>query len=167
MRSLRQISREEIYTSANLILLGSLKTLERLFQKRHLTKYEQTSFYPLWFVAETERNVFLWRNQLSLSDSDQFEFWIDPLKLISKREQQLLRLKPETPFFGPLWMTGSRTEDTSREELLYLEQLVIDIKEMLPHLHALSFIGSRLEQEKSGGSEELIDIVLPYQPARA
>jgi hypothetical protein len=58
---------------------------------------------PLWFLAETERNIFLWRQGKSLDDVEDYEFWVDIPSLITKRRVQLESPQGLNPFTNPNW----------------------------------------------------------------
>lgn len=95
------------------ILLGTLKPFEQsLFQKGLIS---HSSPVPLWFLAETERNTFLWKNGLSLVHASYFDFWIQVDDLIEKRKSQLDRVTPDNPFSGAL--LGASAIDPSAIEL--------------------------------------------------
>ena len=105
------------------ILADVLKTLEVQFQRRGMLPSGTESgpgmaFHPLWFVAETERNVFLWRQGCSLIQQDEFEFWIDIEALISKRLNQLDSADPENPFLNPLLDTTPSNRCNKRSSIM-------------------------------------------------
>src|SRR5438128_1283697 len=86
------------------VLLEVVKPLEQRLRMRGLLRSnDSATFHPLWFLAETERNVFLWRRGCSLGQQDQFEFWVDLRLLISKRLHQLENVDFENPFLNPGW----------------------------------------------------------------
>jgi hypothetical protein len=124
---------------SNSILLGVLKSLESEFQRRGLT---QRTGHPLWFLAETERNVFLWRNGYSLENVKDFEFWIEPEKLINKRLLQLENPGIGNPFVNTGYASESSNPDVLQQEVDYLEDLSSRLVKIIEHAHALSIAGS-------------------------
>ena len=104
------------------------------------------SFNPLWFAAETERNVFLWRSGCSLIQEDEFEFWIDVPRLIAKRSRQLENSNPANPFTNPYWSIASEDTRTLREEVSYLEKFSSVMLEIDTLATALCSITARLEK---------------------
>jgi hypothetical protein len=77
----------------------------------------------LWFIAETERNVFLWRTSQSLDDARKYSFWVDIRGLISKRRDQLSRPQDSNPFTNPLWGSGALDPSLVERERDYLDAL--------------------------------------------
>src|SRR5438045_1804769 len=67
------------------LTLENLKCVEESLTKRGLLP--SSISLPLWFLAETERNVFLWKHGLSLVNVEEFVFWIDVASLVDKRSQ--------------------------------------------------------------------------------
>lgn len=123
------------------------------------------AFNPLWFVAETERNVFLWRRGCSLIQQDEFEFWIDLPKLIDKRLHQLAS-QNDSPFVNPLWGISVLDKDSAKREQDYVRAFAEIQERISGHMNALSHIGSLLIRELvSAGDREVV--VLPASPARA
>ena len=59
------------------VLLGVLKSVENELRKRDLLGSEGEPTTPLWFLAETERNIYLWRSGKSIDDQRDFSFWVD------------------------------------------------------------------------------------------
>ena len=141
------------YKSANdlpdgLILLESIKTLETDLQKRNMLNTRLNDvMHPLWFLAETERNIFLWRTGFSLEDSEQFEFWIDINKLIEKRLKQIENLDPENPFFNSLWGLSNNNSSFLNDESEYLKSFKDVINSIISHASALSAVTSILSKE--------------------
>jgi hypothetical protein len=113
--------------STGCVLLGILKCTETELRKRNHLWSSGNPPTPLWFLAETERNIFLWRTNQSLDDARKYSFWIDLRGLISKRREQLSHPQDSNPFTNPLW--GSGVMDTSlvdreRDYLDALEDLI-------------------------------------------
>ena len=140
------------------ILASSLKTLELRLQQRGFLKPPRAEFFtPLWFLSETERNIFLWRRGESLIEQDNYEFWVDIRALIDKRIRQLESANPDNPLTNSIWEfydeTGS--PDLSRDLMGSASQLEIDYLRsflkltgsIIVHAHALSQVGSMLENE--------------------
>lgn len=125
-----------------------LKTVElQLQNKGILAGFDPENFHPVWFLAETERNVFLWRNGFSLANHDEFEFWINPRKLIEKRLSHIERTSQENPFSNPSW--GSALGDPSPKgaEREYLCSFLSLVDQIEAHTHALSLVASLLRRE--------------------
>lgn len=144
------------------ILLESVKTLELDLQKRELIGGSGSpETHPLWFLAETERNVFLWRKGFSLIDVAKFEFWVDVDALISKRLDQIERFDPENPFFNSLWGFAACSAQTLDLEKEYLHDFQKVIASIISHAAALSAVTSIISRElTSCGTREIV--VLPH-----
>jgi hypothetical protein len=123
------------------VLLNLFRTFEsRLIEKCLLPCPQSLGLNPLWFLGETERNVFLWRNKKSIKDAEEYSFWLDVKKLISKRLAQLEASDPENPFLNPLWGSTSHNTDNHNSERRYLTEL---LKLYIPaeaHLAAISAV---------------------------
>ncbi|MCO6430487.1 MAG: hypothetical protein J5J00_06470 [Deltaproteobacteria bacterium] len=145
------------------LLLESLKTLESQLQARKmLLPDDSTPYNPLWFLAETERNIFLWRAGYSLIQADEFEFWVDVPRLIEKRLSKLAGGDPQNPFLNAAW--GYCDQDTPmgfvEEEYLHtLRDLFLAIQN---HASALSQVASMLLKEY-GCCEERPIVLLPVE----
>lgn len=148
------------------ILLDSVKTLEIDLQKRSLLKGQGTAkvdssqIHPLWFLAETERNIFLWRAGFSLEDVDQFEFWVDVNQLIEKRLKQIENFDPENPFFNTLWGFASGSKESVAEESEYLKTFRELLNSIITHASALSAVTSLISKEIFNQSDRKM-IILP------
>lgn len=140
------------------ILADVVRSLENSLKIKGLVEssFKTETFYPLWFLVETERNIFLWRNGLSLSNQDDFEFWVDLPKIVEKRLKQIDRFSPENPFLSPLWGSASAQPKVSDEEKQYFKELIEVTTRMQEHLHALSQVGSILLQENSFDEKEIV-----------
>ena len=144
------------------VLLDVLRTLEQELQKRgFLDSGGESSFNPLWFVAETERNVFLWRRGCSLIQKDEFEFWIDVRALIEKRLSALDRYDPQNPFVNPLWGEPATSLDSVTRERAYLEAFLGKLETLHGHAYALCEVGSRVLRELCGEAAERERVLLP------
>ena len=145
------------------ILLDSLKTLEIQLQHRDLLSQRDKahSNQPIWFLAETERNIFLWRAGLSLADAKHFEFWVDIEELIKKRLNQLEQAGPDNPFLNPLWGSMVFDSQIAQNESEYLECFLNILNSIQNHANALSQVVSELMQEIDGKTNEKRIILLP------
>ena len=140
------------------VLLHLLKTLEARLVERALVAAPRAAGSPLWFIAETERNVYLWRRGLSLKDASLFEVWIDIPTLLAKRLRQLrAETREPNPFTTGLW--GAEAEGI-RDEEEYLLSFESAVTPLIAHAHALSKVGEALSREHSR-NESLTTIVLP------
>ena len=110
-------------SSTGCILLGILKSIETELRKRKHLWSSGTPPTPLWFLAETERNVFLWRTNQGLDDACKYSFWIDLRGLISKRRDQLSRPQDSNPFTNPMWGSGALDASLVDRERDYLDAL--------------------------------------------
>lgn len=139
------------------LLWDVLRGVEVQFQKKGLlSPPAPSSFNPFWFIAETERNVFLWQRGCSLSDMDRFEFWIDVPRLIQKRLRQLEKGDAANPFTNPHWGEQPCDPSFAQGECEYLEQLQELILQLGAHAHALSVIGSAVQRELQGVRERVL-----------
>lgn len=154
------------HVSESAILAGTLQTLEQRLQKRNLLKLKgKCSFYPVWFLAETERNIFLWRHGYSLAQLDLFEFWIETESLILKRLKQLDRFQAENPFLNPLWGSVAIDPDSAQHEKEYLNDFLECLQPLTPHAHGLSVAASTVKRDLSGSSGQDV-VVLPLHSTR-
>lgn len=143
------------------VLTTVLKTIEIQLQKRGLLPITPLdAFNPVWFLAETERNIFLWRKGLSLDTAKDFEFWVDIPSLLSKRLRQLESGVDENPFINPLWGTGIHDEQSKQREINYIQSFKELLSKIHAHAHALSQVGALLEEELLGESAAK-KVVLP------
>lgn len=130
--------------------LDVLKGTEQELQKRQMLPPFGSSFFPLWFAAETERNLLLWRNGLSLAASEEFEVWVDVPRLIQKR-RTLCHADEHSSgpnLLGNIW--GHRPVDSEIEYLAAFEELW---NAMTIHCHCLSRVSSELEILSPEGQE--------------
>lgn len=105
------------------VLLGILKSIENELRSRELLGFSGAIPTPLWFLAETERNVFLWRSGQSLDDARKYSFWVNCQALIDKRREQLHHPQDHNPFINPLWGSGPIDSKLVDNELDYLDLL--------------------------------------------
>lgn len=140
---------------ATSVLDSVLETMEKDLTRRGLLQIDGSgSYHPLWFLAETERNIFLWRHGMSIEEHEHFEFWIDVPRLIEKRLAQLEGFSPENPFLNPLWGELPYDQEQSSIEANYLKSFTDIALDILPHAHALSHIGSTLRKESIDGRND-------------
>ena len=154
-----QVCKNDHVLPENAILLGVLKAIEKELHRRGLLGNTVDQAMPLWFLAETERNVFLWRNGKSIDDCHAFSFWIDVPALIAKRRSHLSRCNGFNPF-----VCSSPSETGAEHELRYLDQ----IEELADSIFLKAAIVSRasesLQQELEPSHAFRARIVLPYRP---
>lgn len=157
-----QIS-SKIASSEPILPLWGLKTLEtKLAATFQLSIIPGQLFNPLWFLAETERDIYLWRKGLSIKDKDSFEFLIAPLKLIEKRQ---IQLSPEqikskggrgNPFLNPVLDLSSSNLEICQSELEYLHELSCIITEICQELRVLALLYELLSDS------EKTRVILPF-----
>lgn len=143
------------------LLIDILKTMEQQFQRRgFLPDPKKQHFHPLWFIAVNECNHYLWRHGYSLSQKNQFEFWIDIKALAKKRRQQLDLLKEGFSFSNPTWGLEVPSEENIQLEQTYLQKFLLVTGKIEKHVQALSQAGLLLEQEltSEGIARELVVI---------
>lgn len=147
------------------VLLETLKLVELRLQRKgllpHSKEEQHAGWHPLWFVAETERNIFLWRNGHSLSEADRFEFWVNPHRLITKRLAHLKFKEYGTPSIPESW-EGEHLTPSPQCEDEYLALFGEILLKAENHLTALSRVVSitRLELQRPPQAPQVI--VLPY-----
>ena len=144
---------------ANLVAADVLKTAEvRMQNKGMLPGGNKLSHNPLWFLVETEKNVFLWRSGHSLQEKQEFEFWVDLEALIEKRLAQLER----SDFQDPMLHAFNEFElgvDPKAAEKEYLQSLLENFAPILSHLAALSEVQREILEE--GLNQSNTRVVLP------
>ena len=148
---------------AGAVHIHLVKILETELQKKQLLDAKTDVLNPLWFLAETERNVFLWRNGFSLEQEDEFDFWIDLPALIQKRLNQLSSFDTENPFMNPLWGLSIADGDTVKREEQYLKSLFRLVTEVQVHLEALSLAAAVVAREISPNEENKEVVILPVK----
>lgn len=104
---------------------------------------------PLWFLAETERNVALWRRGYSLIAVDDFEFLVDLPELIAKRERQLAEANESNPFHLSPIESGDTALEVWQRELTYLQQFRELLGPIQVHLAALCAAARQLQTGQS------------------
>ncbi len=157
----RELALKKVQSSA--VHLSILRTLETELQKRDkLPQSTISQSIPLWFIAETERNIFLWRTGRSIIEKDNFEFWIDIPRLIDKRLNQLKSQDENNPFLNPYWGTTTPEGSLIHEETLYLNEFKTVIQNINIHLNALSIATSNALKTIIPGFSEKEPVLLPY-----
>ena len=149
----------------NAITVDVLKLMELHLQRRGLIPASVgTSFRYLWFVAETERNVFLWRNGLSIEDASHFDFWVVVDNLVDKRIRQLENSDHDNPFTNPAWGDGCSNPKSADKEKQYLEMFLEIYRRSSEHAHALCHMNKMIIKELTKSSLEPVSVVLPRTP---
>jgi hypothetical protein len=149
------------------ILLGVLKSVETELRKRDLLGVSHESATPLWFLAETERNVFLWRNGKSIDDHRDFTFWVDVKALVTKRREQLERNKGFNPFIHSMWSTLPEDTHAIAREHDYLDTIEELTTSVFKHAEALSQASESVRLELAPNSKARVEVVLPTPSAAA
>jgi len=143
--------------SSNAILLGVLKSIEKELRARGFLGNSFQEAMPLWFLAETERNIFLWRSCLSIDDANEFSFWVDVPALIAKRRRHLSRCDGFNPFVNP-----SPSETGAEMELRYLDHIEDLGESVLAKAAVISRASHDLRRHLEPSSPICPTIVLPY-----
>lgn len=147
------------------ILLGVLKSIESELRRRDLLGIPGHNTTPLWFLAETERNVYLWRNGKSIDDHRQYTFWIDVKALLLKRRQQLQRSKGFNPFIASGCASAPHDGDAVRNEHAYLDCIEDLAGSIFKHAEALSKASESVRAELAPDTAERVSVVLPVGSA--
>jgi hypothetical protein len=137
-------------------MLGVFKAVEIELLRRNLLGQAGRFATPLWFIAETERNVFLWRSGKGLDDRHRYSFWIDLEALIDKRRLQIGRSNTFNPFTNI-----SPSASGLDLELRYLERLEALLEAIVTNASAISraSLGASREVLTEVPSREIV--VLP------
>jgi len=145
----------------NAVQLSVLKPLEELLRSRGLLPAPiALRAHPLWFLAETARNVFLWRSGLSLLDQDQFDFWVDPAALAKQQLDRIARTAEESPFDSPRWGVENATGAPHRDQERYFNTLLELLHRVEDHAHVLGRIAGLVCKEL-GQEDERPRVLLP------
>ena len=143
------------------VTIDVLRMMELHLQRRGLIPAAVgTNFRYLWFIAETERNIFLWRNSLSIEDARRFEFWVSVPDLIKKRLAKLDIGGDENPFVNPLWGT-THGPGNSETEKHYLEIFLEIYERSSRHAHAISSMSRMICRELGRETAELVPVTIP------
>jgi hypothetical protein len=158
-----QPSNKNVHTTdRKALLLDILKTLEASLQQRgHLKFYKELGIHPLWFIAENERNIYLWRHGYSLSDLSKFEFWVDIENIAIKRIRQLKLTQDGFTQLSPAWGLGLPSEHDIQAEIDYLNSFLDITAKIEKHIYALSKAGFLLLNELNPINEENTKVLLP------
>ena len=143
------------------ILLGVLKAVELELSRRELLGSCASHATPLWFIAETERNVFLWRTGRSIGDYNKFSFWIDVKALIHKRRALLSRCKG----FNPFVQHSTEAGDTDAESR-YLDLLEELTDTIFRHAETLSHASESIRCEIAPTAPIRTPVLLPHPKNR-
>jgi hypothetical protein len=138
--------------------LSVLKTIEKELRLRGFLGNGVEQAMPLWFLAETERNVFLWRKGLSIDDAHEFEFWVDVPSLIEKRRKHLERCDGFNPFINE-----SPAETGAEQELRYLDIIEELGESVIDNAAVISRASQALQHELDPGAAQRAIVVLPYR----
>ena len=142
---------------SNAIFLSLLKSIENKLRARGFLGDSFQEAMPLWFLAETERNIFLWRSCLSIDDANGFAFWVDVPALIAKRRKHLSRCDGFNPFIN-----ASPNETGAEVELRYLDHIEDLGESILAKAAVISRASHDLRRELDPSSPICATIVLPY-----
>ena len=143
------------------VLLGVLKSIENELRKREMLGISGQPTTQLWFLAETERNIFLWRSGKSLDDQRNYSFWINVPALIKKRRYQLKKPQGLNPFTNPLWGIAAFEYKLVDQERDYLDSFEDLADSVLKHAEALSVASETIRSEVAPGSLQRPPVVLP------
>jgi hypothetical protein len=143
------------------VLLGVLRSIERELNRREMIGFKKGHITPLWFLAETERNIFLWRNGRSLDDHRDFTFWVNIPGLITKRRYQLDHPESGNPFINPLWGHAPLDETLLDDERDYLDTLEELSASIFRQAEALSLASEAVRQELEQNAPARAVVVLP------
>lgn len=149
---------------AGVILLGILKSVEQELRTRELVGDPAQEATPLWFIAETERNVYLWRNGKSIDDRAQYTFWVDINALIAKRREHLRRNRGFNPFINSMAPPGADESHAIQAEHQYLDCLEDISGSIFKHAEALSHASESVRLELSPSSASRSTVTLPIPP---
>lgn len=149
---------------SGVILLGILKSVEQELRTRELVGDPAQEATPLWFIAETERNVYLWRNGKSIDDRGQYTFWVNIPALIAKRREQLRRNKGFNPFINSMADPGADQSQGVHAEHQYLDCLEDLAGAIFKHAEALSHASESVRLELSPASNPRTTVTLPTTP---
>jgi hypothetical protein len=151
---------------SGIILLGILKSVEQELRGRQLIGDPSQDATPLWFIAETERNVYLWRNGKSIDERSQYTFWIDIRALIEKRREQLRRSRGFNPFINSMSTVGTNSSLGVQAENQYLDCLEDLASSVFRHAEVLSHASESVREELFPSCPLRAAVTLPMQPIR-
>jgi len=148
------------------VLLPILKAVESELRRRGMLGTDLSNVTPLWFLAETERNVFLWRQGKSLDHQKEFDFWVDCRALIEKRRSQLKNPNGLNPFINPLWGCAPLDSAGLDRACDYLDDFEDLSGRILSHAVALSHASRTIRHELLPESKSQQAVMLPVDPLR-
>ncbi len=151
---------------SGVVLLGILRSVEQELLTREFVGDPRQEATPLWFIAETERNVFLWRSGKSLDDRSRFIFWVDIRALIVKRRLQLQRSSGFNPFINSMIGAGTHDEQGTQIEKQYLDHVEEMIDIIFRHAETLSHASESIRLELSPDSASRVAVTLPFDLRR-
>jgi hypothetical protein len=143
------------------VFIGVLKSVEKELTRRGMLGSEGYAVTPLWFLAETERNIFLWRSGRSIDDQRDYDFWVDVPALIKKRRAQLDKPHGLNPFINPLWGGAPLDEGLVDGEVRYMDEFEELLSVILPHAAALSLASREVRHELQPGVAQRTTVLLP------
>lgn len=138
------------------VLLGILKAVETELRTRDLLGADAALATPLWFLAETERNIFLWRHGKSIDNARDFSFWVDTKALIHKRRSQLSRNCGFNPFINVTPCSGG-IESENR----YLDTVEELAERIFTRAHELSHASESVRASVSRRTLAQPSVLLP------
>ena len=141
------------------VLLGILKAIEKELHRRGIIGHAVDQAMPLWFLAETERNVFLWRTGKSIADCREFSFWVDIPALIAKRRSHLSRCQGYNPF-----VCTSPSDTGVEHEIRYLDRIEDLADSIFIKAAIISRASESLQHELEPAKAFCPRIILPYRP---
>lgn len=141
------MSKFEQLLAIDAVSLGALRKLEEEVGHRNRLRVGLAyNLNPLWFFAETEANVFLWRKGRSISEKANFSFWVDIKSLVSKRIGQLeLSANSGNPFTNPFFGASSNFAHDPNAEVGYLRRFMDCVGVGLTHLSALCIAAEMID----------------------
>jgi hypothetical protein len=119
------VSSNEAVIPSTALTVGAIKKIECAYWHKKVLGDPGGRHLPLWFIAETERNISLWKMGLSLDDIQHIEIWVDLPVLIEKRINKIEIEHDMGMFSGTL------------EELTYLKNFETALIPVLEHAHCL------------------------------
>lgn len=164
-QNVRSAPHKNVHPSGSgIILLGILKSVEQELRTRELVGDPAQEATPLWFIAETERNVYLWRNGRSIDDRAEYTFWVNIPALIAKRREQLRRSKGFNPFITSMTNLGGNESQGVYAEHHYLDSLEDLAGSIFKHAEALSHASESVRLELAPSTAPRATVTLPISP---
>ncbi len=112
-----------------LVNISTLTLLERdLIRTKKALRPGTPLHLPFWFLARMERDIFLWKNRLSVADAEHFDFWLDPVRLAIKRLRAL-----KSPHH-----LEAASADATKLERRYVKSVIKALLPKLPIIQALT-----------------------------